>query len=50
MNFPIDNTVHFYPCKTFQKAISFPKTLKLTSINYIKGIFNENDLKNIKNN
>ena len=26
MNFPIDNTVHFYPCKTFKKDISLPKT------------------------
>ena len=49
-NFPIDNTVHFYPCKTFKNAISLPKHLKLTFINYIKGIFYENDLKNIKNN
>ena len=50
MNFPIENTVHFYPCKTFKKAISLPKTFKIDFINYIKGIFNENDFKNFKNN
>ena len=50
MNFPIDNTVHFYPCKTFVKAISLPETFKIDFYKLYNGFFNENDFKNIKKN
>ena len=39
MNYPIDNTVHFYPYKTFKKAINLPKTFKIDFYKLYKGCF-----------
>ena len=48
-NLPIDNIVSFLSLQNFFKRPLVPqKYLKLTFINYRKGIFNENDLKIFK--
>ena len=39
INFPIDDTVHFYPYKTFKKATSLPKTFKIDFYKLYKGYF-----------
>ena len=49
INLTVNNTAHLCPCKSFfKRPLVLQKYLKLTFINYRKGIFNENDLKNIK--